>query len=441
MLENLKQGNAEGVIMHKIDRSARNLHDWASIGDLIDNNIAVYFAHESLNLNERGGRLSADIQAVMASDYVRNLRQEAIKGLYGRLKQGIWPFGAPVGYLNQGKGKLKIIDPEKAPLIKKLFKLYVTENYNVVTLAEEMKNRGLTNTQGSFVDKNSIVSILKNPFYIGLMKVKGQIFEGNHEAIIDTRTYKQAQLIMAGRNNKKKGTKHRYLFRKMLKCELCNYTLSGEKQKGNIYYRCQTKGCKTKCIREDTVEHFVKNTLKTISLTPSELSELKNALLVRKVDWVDTQEKKLKALSLNIHQLESREQKLMDAYLDNVIEKEDFEKRKASLLIEKQELKEQAKIISSSKDAVFRDVEKFLELCNQPLKLYESAISEEKSDHRTLTLPITYSDKNTSGIQLKPLNKAQTEQFFNVLLENNSILPAPKPTKNNEVSKDHPSTE
>src|SRR5688572_7818919 len=104
MIKQLKVGKADGVIIHKIDRSARNLRDWADLGDLIDKGIDVHFAHESLDLQARGGRLSADIQAVIASDYIRNLRQEAIKGIYGRLKQGIYPFQAPIGYLDTGAG-------------------------------------------------------------------------------------------------------------------------------------------------------------------------------------------------------------------------------------------------------------------------------------------------------------------------------------------------
>src|SRR5258708_29492584 len=105
MLGLLRKGAAAGVIIHKIDRSARNLKDWADLGDLIDSGVAVHFANESLDLNSRGGRLSADLQAVVAADYIRNLREEARKGFYGRLKQGLLPMPAPVGYLNAGKGQ------------------------------------------------------------------------------------------------------------------------------------------------------------------------------------------------------------------------------------------------------------------------------------------------------------------------------------------------
>ena len=67
MLKKLKQGKAQGVIIHKIDRSARNLRDWAMFSELPDAGVSVYVATESLDFNSRGGRLTADIQAVVAA--------------------------------------------------------------------------------------------------------------------------------------------------------------------------------------------------------------------------------------------------------------------------------------------------------------------------------------------------------------------------------------
>ncbi len=138
MLKLLKQAKASGVVIHKIDRSARNLKDWADLGELIDQGIEVHFANESLDLHSRGGRLSADIQAVVASDYIRNLREETRKGFYGRLKQGIYPLPAPLGYLDMGKAKPKELDPAKAPLVKKVFELYGTGQYNLEGLTDKL---------------------------------------------------------------------------------------------------------------------------------------------------------------------------------------------------------------------------------------------------------------------------------------------------------------
>src|ERR1700722_15794278 len=102
MMKALKEGQASGVIFHKIDRSARNLKDWSAIQDLADGGADVRFAQESINLGSNEGKLTGDFLAVIASHYIRNLREEVIKGLRGRLKQGLWPFRAFIGYLDQG---------------------------------------------------------------------------------------------------------------------------------------------------------------------------------------------------------------------------------------------------------------------------------------------------------------------------------------------------
>src|SRR5437763_10802304 len=141
MLAALEAGKADGVIMHKIDRSARNLRDWSDLGELIDRGIAVHFAHESVDLKSRGGRLSADIQAVVAADYIRNLRDEVRKGFYGRLKQGLYPLKAPIGYLDQCGGQPKTIDPARGPLIREVFELYSSGTWSLQTIDEVLCER------------------------------------------------------------------------------------------------------------------------------------------------------------------------------------------------------------------------------------------------------------------------------------------------------------
>src|SRR5271166_3156161 len=49
---------AEGVIIHKIDRGARNLEDWADLGKLVDAGADIHFATENLDLRTVAGRLS-----------------------------------------------------------------------------------------------------------------------------------------------------------------------------------------------------------------------------------------------------------------------------------------------------------------------------------------------------------------------------------------------
>ncbi|MBK7182148.1 MAG: hypothetical protein IPH89_04045 [Bacteroidetes bacterium] len=90
----------------------------------------------------------------LATDYIRNLREEAIKGLYGRLKQGLYPFYAPIGYINTGGGQIKSIDKIRAPLIRKAFELYASGKYNLESLTETMRKLGLRKLPRKFYSFN-----------------------------------------------------------------------------------------------------------------------------------------------------------------------------------------------------------------------------------------------------------------------------------------------
>src|SRR5258708_12440799 len=170
MLAAIERGVASGVVTHKIDRSARNLRDWAKFGELVDRGTELHFAHESLDLTSRGGRLAADIQAVVAADYVRNLRDELRKGFYGRLKQGLYPLRAPIGYLDQGRAKPKTIDPVRGPIIAKAFELYGSGQWSFHRLAEQLFNMVPPTTVAGTHPPNALSTIFTNPSHTYLFR-------------------------------------------------------------------------------------------------------------------------------------------------------------------------------------------------------------------------------------------------------------------------------
>ena len=268
MLKQLKQGKAKGLIMHKIDRSARNLRDWALISELPKYGVKPYFAADGLDFETRGGRLSANLQAVIAEDYIFNLREETIKGLNGRLKQGLFPWGAPPGYLNCGGGKPKVPCPKTAPLIKLLFELYASRQYSYDTLLEEAHRRGVRNTRGGRLTLCGLGNILQNPFYIGLIYIKstGKTYEGVHEPIIPIEIWQRVQDIRQERSGPK-STRHNHLFQGLFRCGLCNRPMVPELQKGRVYYRCKGKECPTKTIREDALQTAILNELHQLELS------------------------------------------------------------------------------------------------------------------------------------------------------------------------------
>ena len=389
MISQLKRNTASGVIIHKIDRSARNLKDWAALGELIDKGVDVHFAHESLDLASRGGRLAADIQAVVAADYIRNLRDEVRKGFYGRLKQGLFPLPAPIGYLDCGRGKPKEIDPVAGPLVRDAFQLYLSGKFSVDALRDEMARRGLRNRLGKPLSKNGINRLLHNPFYMGLVRIEssGQTFAGVHQPLITTTMFEGAAAIMAGRSYVG-ATKHDFPYSRLIICQGCNRSVIGERQKGHTYYRCHTKACRGTSMRERDIESDMCAVLSLLALDAEDLRELGDLR-----DDAATADKAeiAKALSLAKLQLgncKDRLAKLTDAYIDQAIDRETFEERKGLLLKERRGY-EEAIEQPSKQGPVLSLIEK-LELGNMALSKAESPISDRKRDAVKSTMSNLY---------------------------------------------------
>lgn len=335
MMTALEKRKAAGVILHKIDRGARNLWDWAKLQDLIDVGIEVHFVHDNLDLTSRGGRLAADIQAVVAADFVRNLRDETRKGMRGRVKQGLYPWKAPLGYLDQGRAMPKAIDPVVGPLVKVAFELYATRKYAFTTLSAELKRRGLMRPSGRPISKNGLTTILRNPFYAGLIRAKSmnETFQGIHRPLISMALFQAVQDVLDNKNNTK-AVRHEFLLRRLLRCGLCQTSLIGERQKGIVYYRCHTATCETKGIREDEVVARLCVLAEEIQLRANDWNEVISYLHDDPKGLAEERANQVEAARLRVAALEERQQRLTDAYVDQAIDRQAYEQRKERLLIE-----------------------------------------------------------------------------------------------------------
>jgi len=404
MLRLLRKGAVYGVVMHKIDRSARNLKDWADLGELLDSGVEVCFANESLDLRSRGGRLSADIQAVIAADYIRNLREETKKGFYGRLKQGIYPLAAPLGYLDCGGGKAKAIDPVKGPLVKKAFELYATGRYNLHTLAAELQRSGLTKKSGRPLTLANLSYILNNPFYFGLIKLRssGETFLGAHPPLISKPLFDMVQAILRGKTNTR-AHKHDFLFRRLLTCKHCGFSLIAEHQKGHTYYRCHTRSCPTTCIREEVVLGEVFSRLHPLSFSGEETAYLDGKLARLSENWKSERARTEEAIGGALTGVKIRLSRLLDGYLDGTIEKELYLERKEALLTEEQELEERrGAIMGRGEGGEEERVRWFLEQADSLYIRFILATTEEKRSLLRFATSNRVVDQKNVAVELSP---------------------------------------
>ena len=362
------------MIIHKIDRSARNLRDWALFSELPDIGVNVYVATESLDFNSRGGRLTADIQAVIAADYIRNLREECVKGIRGRLKQGLYPFKAPLGYLDHGKGQPKTICPKTGPLVRLAFEFYASRQYSYLPLLEELHQRGLRNSRGGRLTLNGLSKILQNQFYIGLMHIKstGQTYKGVHEPLISIATWRAVQDIRENRSGPKI-TKHNHLFQGLFQCDKCGDPMVPELQKGRVYYRCKRTTCPTMTIREDVLEASIRSELKRLELSGKAYAKTANQTPLETVKLDEQRD----GLTLQVKCEQRRLDRLQDLLLDEVIDRQSYNRKRGEIQLRLSELSQQLAGLPDV-EGLKRLQSKLAELQNNLVFLYENATRAEK---------------------------------------------------------------
>lgn len=378
MVKLLRRGKAHGVIIHKIDRSTRNYRDWADINELIESGIDVYFASDDLDMRSRGGRLAADIQVVVAVDYIRNLREEALKGIHGRLKQGILPNRAPIGYLDRGAGKPKEIDPAQGPLVRQLFELYGTASMSLREVTEKAVPLGLRNRTGNPLRLNQIHEILRNPFYAGLIRsTRFGVFPGAHVPLVRRLLFDRVQQILDGKFARRT-LRHAFMFRRFIHCATCGRSLVGSLRKGRVYYRCPTMTCPTTSLREDAIEIAAREGLVAIQLNDSEKSALRSEIVSLKHNEAELAAARRTALTSTLSATNARLTRLTDLLIDGAIDQAVYNDRRSGFLSERQRAEQELADVTGRGADLLAQTEQIVELAGSAVRLYESAVTADQ---------------------------------------------------------------
>jgi DNA invertase Pin-like site-specific DNA recombinase len=144
MLERLKAQDIDYVIVHKVDRLARNRVDDVTIG-LALRGAGVQLVSVTENIDDTpSGKLLHGIMASIAEFYSQNLASEILKGTTQKAKAGGTPHLAPIGYLNvreviDGREVRTIaLDPVRAPLVAWAFEAYASGQWSLKELLDEL---------------------------------------------------------------------------------------------------------------------------------------------------------------------------------------------------------------------------------------------------------------------------------------------------------------
>ncbi len=166
---------ADFVVVHKLDRLARNIEDHVLVrGQLRKQQTRLVSVTEAIDESPMG-RMMENIAASFAEWYSDNLGQEVRKGMTQKARNGLWPSMAPIGYQNvrtgDGRKAESVLapDPRMAPLVRDAFELYATGHWTLKTLATEMAKRGLRTRTGKPVARSKIAVMLHHSIYAGIV--------------------------------------------------------------------------------------------------------------------------------------------------------------------------------------------------------------------------------------------------------------------------------
>jgi DNA invertase Pin-like site-specific DNA recombinase len=206
LLTDVDAGKVDVIVVYKVDRLTRSLADFARIVEALDKAGASFVSvTQAFNTTTSMGRLTLNVLLSFAQ-FEREVTSERIRDKVAASKRKDMWMGGPVpfGYRLQDR-KLRI-DESEAPMVRRMFERYL-ELGSIGLLAEELAVAGVRTKVRPFANgkcvggvafsRGSVAQLLQNPIFVGKVKHRGELFDGEHEAIIDQDTWDKVQQLFA----------------------------------------------------------------------------------------------------------------------------------------------------------------------------------------------------------------------------------------------------
>lgn len=208
LLQDIRDRKIDVVVVYKIDRLTRSLMDFARMVEIFDaSNVSFVSVTQQFNTTTSMGRLTLNVLLSFAQ-FEREVTAERIRDkIAASRKKGMWMGGrVPLGY--KVVDRKLLIDAEAADEVRHLFCRYL-ELKSVPALAREIDDgaqmhsaiavdgqESSASPRLSHIGRGRLYHLLTNPVYIGKSRHHDQIYDGEHEAIIDPATFEAVQRLL-----------------------------------------------------------------------------------------------------------------------------------------------------------------------------------------------------------------------------------------------------
>lgn len=290
LLADCEAGLVDIIVVYKIDRLSRSICDFADLSKKFDEWGTQFVAvTQEINTATSAGRMMLNILITFAQ-YEREVITERVRDkMAASRKKGKWVGGSvPMGYRVENK-KL-VVEPEEARVIQRIFQRFI-EIQSPSLIAKELNKDGIRTKQGKVWDKPHIYRILSNHTYIGQVKYKESICEGEQEAIVELDVWNRTREILALNEPVPRQTKRMETIaplKGILRCGHCDCammpTYARKNGKRYFYYLCSrdskraTSTCPVRQIPAGEVERITREQVVKMLQTPTILIKLAQVL-------------------------------------------------------------------------------------------------------------------------------------------------------------------
>src|SRR3984885_4882404 len=363
MIARIECGEANAILTWKIDRLARNFDDGSKIISLLQRGVIQEIRTIEKTYLPTDNVLMLAVEFGIANQYSRDLSVNICRGIREKIRRGIFSGKAPLGYYNEPDPKLRTIEPhpKHCTTVKRILEQFATGEYSLTAIQREMAAAGLIGSRTKKPPRlNTIDKMLRNPFYYGVFRYKGELHQGVHVPMISKQTFDDLQkaLVAVGKPRHKRDEKNFY-FLNFATCGSCGYSITAERhiKKSGLrfhYYRCTDKSRTQKCeertfIRQEKFAEEVKRNTELVAIP----DEWKEKFLARIETWETEvsheKQEKIDLLKSELILLKAKIDRINDAFANGAMDIQEFKELKNPLVPKKVELEQQIAVLEQSK--------------------------------------------------------------------------------------------
>ena len=395
MLAYLKQdGGIDYVIVHKLDRLARNRADDVAINRAFED-AGVRLVSTSENIDQTpGGMLLHGIMSSIAEFYSRNLANEVIKGMGEKARNGGTLGKAPLGYMNvrardENGREIRTIalDEERAPLVRLAFTEYATGQWTTKSLAAHLHDRGLTTVPtarkpAKAVSGAQLHRMLRHPYYKGVISFQGVEYPGAHEPLVDEETWRHVQAMLDSHRFGERERQHNHHLKTTVYCGLCGARLlvqNTRNSKGDLYpyficaRRCRLHDCTFTAVLIDVVEDRMVDLYRAIELSAEDRTQIEHYLHDELAQIEGDKAKAIRSLTTRRTNIEDRRRRLLHAHYEGAVPLDLLKEEQAELSTELNQIERQLAAYQADAAEVRQHLTQALDLLEDCHRLYSAA--------------------------------------------------------------------